>query len=561
MLSLGLGVGVGVGVGVGCGGSGGGNSVVDGGGDANLERLDALPAGCGDGVRIDPEVCDDGNSTDGDGCATGCDAVEPFFRCPTEGGPCLRVATCGNAIVEPDEGCDDRNTTPGDGCSATCQTEAGWACAVPGIRCTAAACGDGVVAGFEACDDGGAATPGCSASCQLEPGFVCATPGAGCSTTTCGDAQAQGTEACDDGNNDLGDGCDPLCRREPVCADGVCTAVCGDGVLQGAEPCDDGNPFDGDGCSATCVEETGFACVATTSDEPATFPVTVVYRDFRGFDLTGGHVDFQNKSGAEPGIVEAQLGADGKPVYNGNPITGTNTTAGKVPFDQWYRDTAGVNVSVVEPLILGRTGPGTYVFDDATFFPLDTRGWVGLGMEGLRLASDGQDHNFHFTSELRYWFTYQGGENLEFRGDDDVWVFVNGRLAIDLGGVHGATTGAITLDAGNQATVGLTAGGTYEVVVFQAERRTIASSYKLTLRGFNAARSVCDDTCGDGVTSSYEVCDDGVNAGGYGSCLPGCLGFGPRCGDGVVQMPEESCDDGNTVNGDQCPANCNGIIL
>src|SRR5690606_24986428 len=53
--------------------------------------------------------------------------------------------------------------------------------------------------------------------------------------------------------------------------------------------------------------------------------------------------------------------------------------------------------------------------------------------------------NYHFTTELRYFFQYQGGETLSFRGDDDVWVFVNGRLAVDIGGVHSARHGRVVL--------------------------------------------------------------------------------------------------------------------
>jgi fibro-slime domain-containing protein len=535
---------------VGCGG-GGGHDMPDAGPGTDGATADVAGPGCGDGVLDFGESCDDGNTIANDGCSADCQ-IETGYACGQPGTLCLSTHTCGNGIVEATEGCDDHNTNDHDGCSAGCQLEPGWTCPVPGIRCSAAMCGDGIVAGFEECDDG---TPGggdgCSASCTVEPGFACPTPNTSCAPTTCGDGMAEGTEECDDGNDDLGDGCDPLCHREPVCASGTCTAVCGDGVLQAGEACDDGNLRNFDGCSSTCAVEAGFACTAVTDADPATLAVTIVYRDFRGHDLSGGHPDFENHNGDDRGIVAADLGADHKPVY-GNHAT-TSTTAGASYFDQWYRDVAGVNMTYAEQLVLTKTAPGTYVYDNGAFFPLDGRGFVGAGTEPARTNG----HNFSFTSELRYWFVYEGGEVLSFRGDDDVWVFVNGKLALDLGGVHSAENGTVTLNAATATNLGLAIGGTYEVVVLQAERHTTASSYKLTLQGFNAPHSACDDTCGDGVTSAYEVCDDGANTGLYGSCTADCLGFGPRCGDGIVQSPEEQCDEGTNVGGyGHCQPNC-----
>ena len=522
---------------VACGGPGPSASVDGGAGDDDAYVTPAPR--CGDG-NLDPgEACDDGNTADGDGCRDDCTAQESGWLCGEPGISCVHNQVCGNGILEDGETCDDHNTRPEDGCSAGCQLEAGWACAVPGVRCTAAKCGDGVIAGFEECDDGNPdGGDGCSAHCTVEDGHACDTAGQPCRTTTCGDGVPEGTEQCDDANHDLGDGCDPLCHREPQCSDGVCAAVCGDGVLQVGEACDDGNLRSADGCSSACTVEVGYSCSAVTGSEPGTLAVAVVYRDFRGNDLTNGHPDFENHNGTDRGIVKTTLGADHKPVYAS--ATTTPTTAGAAAFQSWYRDTAGVNMSYAETLVLTRTGPATYVYDNAAFFPLDGRGFVGAGTEPARTNG----HNFSFTSELRYWFDYKGGEVLTFRGDDDVWVFINGTLAIDLGGVHSAQTASITLDSTAATNLHLHTGGTYEVVVLQAERHTTASSYKLTLQGFNAVHSVCSDVCGDGITSADEVCDDGVNQGGYNSCAPGCLGFGPRCGDGVVQAGVEQCDDG-----------------
>jgi cysteine-rich repeat protein len=62
--------------------------------------------------------------------------------------------------------------------------------------------------------------------------------------------------------------------------------------------------------------------------------------------------------------------------------------------------------------------------------------------------------------------------------------------------------------------------------------------------------------CGDGDLDPGETCDDGNTNNGDG-CSAQCQIEVPVCGDGNVD-PEigEECDDGNTVDGDGCSANC-----
>ena len=75
-------------------------------------------------------------------------------------------------------------------------------------------------------------------------------------------------------------------------------------------------------------------------------------------------------------------------------------------------------------------------------------------------------------------FKYSGGEIFTFRGDDDVFVFVNNKLAIDLGGVHRAETGQLDLDE-QAAMLQISPGNTYPIDFFQAERHTTESSFRI----------------------------------------------------------------------------------
>jgi fibro-slime domain-containing protein len=493
---------------------------------------------CGDG-KVDPgEACDDGNAESSDGCTGTCNAIESGFACPVPGEACVSTVVCGDGKITGDETCDDQNTDAGDGCDASCHVELGWKCPVLGAACEAAACGDGIVAGQEQCEDGGSpptSDDGCDEHCRLEPGFKCPNPGQACEPTTCGDALVEGSEQCDDGNHDMGDGCAPDCTWEPECPfpSGACTSKCGDGIRLpgGAEACEDGNTKSGDGCDSACKVEPGYQCTDVSIDATELVLPLVV----RDFDVT--HPDFETFGGSGPtlGMVQDGLGSDGKPVYNGDK----GQLSSEASFNQWYRDVPDTNHTFVQTMTLGKLGTGEFQFDSPLFFPID-----GLGFGNSSTDVNNQPRNFHFTSEVRYWFEYKSGQKLDFRGDDDVWVFINKTLAVDLGGLHPPSAGGVDLDV-DKAKLGLEDGKIYEIVVFQAERRAHGSSYKLTLGNFVNVTSQCQSQCGDGVKTPDEACDEGAaqNDGAYGHCTVDCK-RGPSCGDGVLQPEHEECDDG-----------------
>jgi fibro-slime domain-containing protein len=192
----------------------------------------------------------------------------------------------------------------------------------------------------------------------------------------------------------------------------------------------------------------------------ASFTLTGTVRDFNDT-----HPDFEQAIASEKGIVENQLGTDGKPVYakDGQPSA---TTTGKANFDQWFRNVPGVNqTGSYSFTATDDDGDGIYNYVDNAFFIIDNQ----------LLGNQGRDRNYHFTYQIAASFVYNPGQTFAFTGDDDIWVYINDQLVIDLGGVHKAETGMVDLDS-----LGLIAGKRYNFDMFYAERHTSESTFNMT---------------------------------------------------------------------------------
>jgi fibro-slime domain-containing protein len=228
--------------------------------------------------------------------------------------------------------------------------------------------------------------------------------------------------------------------------------------------------FDGD-LGQFSVETSG-----STGQSPGSNNLVLngIIRDFNRTSGMNGHPDFEKCAcnppsfGLDVGIVLPDLGSDGQPVYAGT--AGNPWTTSQTRFDQWYHDATNVNVKKDYAITLIRTStnPPIWSYDNAAFFPID----------GQLFGNEVYNHNYHFTYHIHSQFTYQGGETFSFTGDDDVWVFINKRLAIDLGGVHPSLSATANLDA-LAIPLGLTVGNVYDFDFFFAERHTTESNFHI----------------------------------------------------------------------------------
>lgn len=231
----------------------------------------------------------------------------------------------------------------------------------------------------------------------------------------------------------------------------------------------DSDPTSGD-ITATSSDTTTTTTTTTTGVPPddtgdveCDTVLDVIVRDF-----SLGHPDFEDYGGdsAYKGLVNADLGPDSKPVY-AHPGA-TPQTSGPDAFKQWYNDTPGINQTFPIQLDLTEIQPGLYQFASEAFFPVDAQ---GFGNEGL-------DHNFGFTTEIHTQFIYNGGEEFTFTGDDDLWMFINNKLAIDLGGLHPPLNDTVNLDAA-AGLLGIVPGQTYTMDIFHAERHSTGSNFRI----------------------------------------------------------------------------------
>ena len=218
---------------------------------------------------------------------------------------------------------------------------------------------------------------------------------------------------------------------------------------------------------------------------------------------------------------------------NMTTVTGTDTKEHSVPI-------YGMAVDAYKSIVLTDNGNGTYSFEagysgnpkyvdyDRTngtisqgtggtatvgFYPLENLGYEQPGLLTKTSVIDGNNRNGDFTLRGESQFVYNKDSNLyfTFTGDDDVYMYINGVLALDLGGAHGRNNKTVNLNDLDPTKYGLKEGQVATFIFFYMERCSDASTFgietnmELVQRAINVEKKAYDTSYANEYASGTAV--------------------------------------------------------
>ena len=218
-------------------------------------------------------------------------------------------------------------------------------------------------------------------------------------------------------------------------------------------------------------------------------PMYATSNDFGSGGCGGSNATDSQRRGYMKGMVEETLGANGVPVPAVNFPENCKLTT---HIASWFlpqiiaksngKEYSNATCRSIElelqddGLWLGKkdnNSPegGLFLLDDFQY--LDAEQTVPNPFYD-NITANRKRHNYGFTMKIQATFEYVPGQYFEFLGDDDVWVFINNRLVVDIGGQHAQVSGAVDLD-----TLHLVEGANYPFHIFYAERHISSSNFMM----------------------------------------------------------------------------------
>ena len=163
-------------------------------------------------------------------------------------------------------------------------------------------------------------------------------------------------------------------------------------------------------------------------------------------------------------------------------MNGTKTPWGKEISEKfgisWIEDGWGWSCLYYAPIDWPHYKDGTEIFvssQDQGNNPRWNSFETGVDMDTAIMTTAGR--NQHFCLESHAKFQFRKGLNFSISGNDDIWVYINNKLAVDIGGVHIPAPGYVDLD---KFLPTAKAGDIYDIDIYFCNRRNPTSTLQIS---------------------------------------------------------------------------------
>lgn len=213
----------------------------------------------------------------------------------------------------------------------------------------------------------------------------------------------------------------------------------------------------------------------------------------------------------ERGLVGYELDKNYLPVAVGGDLL---PNRGLTDMKRWFDSVEGKSKEYTGVLNMSYKVDGApeFAFESESFYPLDEAKFSA----GDSVNKDGHNRLFTMAFAVPFTVTASGDEVFEITADDDTFVFVGTKIALDMGGIHDAVTGKITINERGEiytavadeelaySGIQVNQGDGSIVRIFHADRDSEDSVFKIKFTNMNLSVMQTQVAGANGIQVAYD---------------------------------------------------------